>query len=243
MERARINVLLRKKIKEERVEKKKKIEKEKDIIEIKEKIIPIKINFGKCSICQYNIKKNKNPYFITCGHCFHEECITPWLDTKIICPNCSCPTYIQDPDQYEYYNAYVKQQQEDPDNIKENIPTNDNALALAFVKSESLFPMEYVEYESISKIQAFRDEEELPFNGHHYVFSSDDDYNYDEIEANIIRTAISDAVDILYSTPLMPPNDFGDIGDIIYYRQTGFLQTLSNYQTEDDTIDTTDINQ
>ena len=46
----------------------------------------------ECTICQDKIKKGdafrRLPCGITVNHCFHKECIDPWLANNTTCPNC-----------------------------------------------------------------------------------------------------------------------------------------------------------
>jgi len=37
-----------------------------------------------CTIC-YTINSNK---YLTCNHCFHENCINNWININIFCPTC-----------------------------------------------------------------------------------------------------------------------------------------------------------
>lgn len=45
-----------------------------------------------CTICQEAIKVGQNfrrlPCGLTVNHCFHQECIDPWLANNTTCPNC-----------------------------------------------------------------------------------------------------------------------------------------------------------
>jgi hypothetical protein len=42
-----------------------------------------------CSICTENETENGNViYTVPCGHKFHVQCITPWVEQHNICPNC-----------------------------------------------------------------------------------------------------------------------------------------------------------
>lgn len=45
-----------------------------------------------CTICQESIKKGDQfrrlPCGVTVNHCFHKDCIDPWLSRNSTCPNC-----------------------------------------------------------------------------------------------------------------------------------------------------------
>ena len=49
-------------------------------------------DLDECSICQDKIKKGdvfrRLPCSVTVNHCFHKDCIDPWLKTNTTCPNC-----------------------------------------------------------------------------------------------------------------------------------------------------------
>lgn len=42
-----------------------------------------------CSICLDGI--TKNAMRLSCMHTFHPQCIDPWLDVNLTCPNCRAP--------------------------------------------------------------------------------------------------------------------------------------------------------
>ena len=44
--------------------------------------------FTSCPICTDIFKNEDLVMSIDCGHTFHEECLTPWLDLNNTCPNC-----------------------------------------------------------------------------------------------------------------------------------------------------------
>ena len=48
---------------------------------------------GDCSICQDGFDKS-HPVLKPsgCNHCFHENCLTPWIQDHSTCPNCRCET-------------------------------------------------------------------------------------------------------------------------------------------------------
>jgi hypothetical protein len=45
-----------------------------------------------CTVCQEKIKKGDQfrrlPCGVTVNHCFHKDCIDPWLKNNPTCPNC-----------------------------------------------------------------------------------------------------------------------------------------------------------
>lgn len=49
-------------------------------------------SLGDCSICQEDIKEGDQfkrlPCSDTVNHCFHTQCIDPWLKQQKTCPNC-----------------------------------------------------------------------------------------------------------------------------------------------------------
>jgi len=42
----------------------------------------------KCLVCQCQYEEGDILRNLPCGHCFHRECVDPWLSTKDICPYC-----------------------------------------------------------------------------------------------------------------------------------------------------------
>lgn len=52
---------------------------------------------GECSICQETIKNGDTfrrlPCSETVNHCFHQNCIDPWLERNTTCPNCRCKLF------------------------------------------------------------------------------------------------------------------------------------------------------
>lgn len=43
---------------------------------------------GECSICLSEFKPNQMVKRAQCKHCFHSECIEPWILKQRTCPNC-----------------------------------------------------------------------------------------------------------------------------------------------------------
>jgi hypothetical protein len=44
-----------------------------------------------CAICQDELVEGVTELVLPCGHCFHEDCIIPWLERSRSCPNCRKP--------------------------------------------------------------------------------------------------------------------------------------------------------
>lgn len=72
------------------IPKKQKSEKTR-IDEINRKIEKNEID---CTICLDDLKSMKCKALI-CGHCFHENCINPWLKNNKICPICKTSLIIK----------------------------------------------------------------------------------------------------------------------------------------------------
>ena len=47
-----------------------------------------------CIICQNNFKDKEKVLVIPCKHCFHEDCIVPWLKNKKQCPFCKSEVIV-----------------------------------------------------------------------------------------------------------------------------------------------------
>ena len=47
-----------------------------------------------CIICQNNFKDKEKVIVISCKHCFHEDCIVPWLKNKKQCPFCKSEVIV-----------------------------------------------------------------------------------------------------------------------------------------------------
>lgn len=99
----------------------------------------------KCSICLELIEYKKDLTFITCGHHYHDECINIWLEKKVTCPICRIPIFIQDFEQLEKYRNYLSDQKIKDDLRRRNLPTDDNAMALMFLRDRHLFPKAILE--------------------------------------------------------------------------------------------------
>jgi hypothetical protein len=46
------------------------------------------IEYPTCSVCLTDINKDQDTILIPCGHLFHNDCITKWLDMNNTCPVC-----------------------------------------------------------------------------------------------------------------------------------------------------------
>ena len=47
-----------------------------------------------CSICQCDYQDGEQEMKLPCGHAFHPDCLTPWLDANDTCPMCRQPVHI-----------------------------------------------------------------------------------------------------------------------------------------------------
>ncbi|KAL6754614.1 hypothetical protein V8C86DRAFT_1812096, partial [Haematococcus lacustris] len=43
-----------------------------------------------CSVCLDSMASGEEVMQLPCRHCFHEGCITPWLEQHDVCPMCRC---------------------------------------------------------------------------------------------------------------------------------------------------------
>jgi E3 ubiquitin-protein ligase RNF115/126 len=41
-----------------------------------------------CTVCCENIQLDTKGMFMPCGHVYHPDCLTPWLETNNSCPVC-----------------------------------------------------------------------------------------------------------------------------------------------------------
>jgi hypothetical protein len=131
----------------------------------------------KCLICLDDVEKRRNLYFLPCAHYYHKECIETWMEKQIICPICRIPIFIQNFEQLVSYKEYIINGRTNYDLIRRNISTDDNTLALLFVRDIYLFPLDIVEYPQREKISEIIEREvELPFNELYPMFY-DESYN------------------------------------------------------------------
>lgn len=47
-------------------------------------------NASQCNVCLAPYELNDELRTLPCSHCFHKDCIDPWLRTNAICPVCKC---------------------------------------------------------------------------------------------------------------------------------------------------------
>jgi hypothetical protein len=45
-------------------------------------------NEGECSVCLDRLDAGQRTLRLGCKHCFHEQCLTPWLEQRSSCPVC-----------------------------------------------------------------------------------------------------------------------------------------------------------
>ena len=53
-----------------------------------EKFIKNKFLEEKCIICQFDFKELETIIILPCNHCFHFDCIKPWIIKEHYCPLC-----------------------------------------------------------------------------------------------------------------------------------------------------------
>ena len=80
---------------------------------------PIKIEYPTCSICLMDINEGQKTILLPCGHMFHDECITKWLNIHNTCPLCRFELPTDDPE-YERMRSQRNTQR------NENISRNPN---------------------------------------------------------------------------------------------------------------------
>lgn len=54
----------------------------------REKFIKYKYLEDKCIICQYDFRELETVVVLPCKHCYHFECIKPWIQSQNTCPFC-----------------------------------------------------------------------------------------------------------------------------------------------------------
>jgi E3 ubiquitin-protein ligase RNF115/126 len=51
-----------------------------------------------CPVCKDDFCLKETAIHLPCKHCFHEDCIKPWLQERNTCPTCRCELPTDDPD-------------------------------------------------------------------------------------------------------------------------------------------------
>ena len=76
-----------------------------------------KLEFPECSICLMEINEGQDTILIPCGHMFHDNCVTKWLNMHNTCPLCrfELPT-----DNTEYEKLRNERNQQRGNNIRNN---------------------------------------------------------------------------------------------------------------------------
>lgn len=120
------------------------------------------IKYDRCSICLEDIvfatfTTDNNKYFLPCCHFFHKDCVDQWLENNTTCPECRIPVFIQDDDQLKSYRKYLEIQKNSSELRRDNMPTNDNAISLMFMRDETYFSLDDVELRDNRKFQAMID--------------------------------------------------------------------------------------
>jgi hypothetical protein len=118
-----------------------------------------KIRISKCCIClEYLVNHEK--YYLPCCHFYHKECIDPWINTKIICPECRIPIYIHDHDEFIAYNKFLIEQRSNPELVRDNISINDNNISLMFIKHTYNYDVDDLEFIQSDKVRDMANKEE-----------------------------------------------------------------------------------
>ena len=78
---------------------------------------PNKLEYPECSICLMEVNEGQNTILLPCGHMFHEECVTKWLQIHNTCPLCrfELPT-----DNADYERERNQRNQQREANIRNN---------------------------------------------------------------------------------------------------------------------------
>jgi Ring finger domain len=85
----------------------------------------------RCVVCQYDFQVGDETTSLPCTHCFHRDCLIPWLETNRDCPLCRTPLQDdvqpqqqqqqQDNDEEEEVNDNVEQQEQEQDQAVDDI--------------------------------------------------------------------------------------------------------------------------
>ena len=52
------------------------------------KKVGLKMEPPSCTVCCDNITVGSKGMFMPCGHVYHPDCLTPWLESNNTCPVC-----------------------------------------------------------------------------------------------------------------------------------------------------------
>ncbi|KAK6627839.1 hypothetical protein RUM44_010318 [Polyplax serrata] len=69
----------------------------------------------QCPVCLIDSKNGDVMISLKCSHCFHSDCILPWLNKTSTCPVCryDLPTDDEDYEMYKKEKLRAKQREED----------------------------------------------------------------------------------------------------------------------------------
>ena len=85
---------------------------------------PSKVEYPACSICLMDINEGQKTILLPCGHMFHDECVTKWLNLHNTCPLCRFELPTDDPE-YERQRNLRNSQRNDNINRDPNVTTAD----------------------------------------------------------------------------------------------------------------------
>jgi hypothetical protein len=94
---------------------------------------PKKLEYPTCSICLMDINDGQNTILLPCGHMFHSDCVTKWLEIHNTCPLCRFELPTDDPN-------YERERRERNNQRNANMARNPNVRAADLNHPENMNP-------------------------------------------------------------------------------------------------------
>ena len=94
---------------------------------------PNKLEYPTCSICLMDINDGQNTILLPCGHMFHSDCATKWLEIHNTCPLCRFELPTDDPN-------YERERRERNNQRNANMARNPNVRAADLNHPENMNP-------------------------------------------------------------------------------------------------------